>query len=173
MTIPSGATTWQSDPNWSPTSPTRSKTTPAKVTAQPVWAATGKPPEHRPHRRNRSVAGRQRHQSPRPATNRRNPTRNAPGPVETTPRPAYRPCHRPASRCEGRRATGRTHRTQSQATTGSARTKNPNGVRAGRPRPADSTPQSSDRGARNMRLHSTRRWQAGSRTGSCLGSVGP
>ena len=32
MTIPSGATTWQSDPNWSPTSPTRSKTTPAKVT---------------------------------------------------------------------------------------------------------------------------------------------
>ena len=72
---------------------------------------TGKPPEHRPYRRNRSVAGRQRHQSPRPATNRRNPTRNAPGPVETTPRPAYRPCHQPASRCEGRRATGSTHRT--------------------------------------------------------------
>ena len=72
---------------------------------------TGKPPEHRPHRRNRSMAGRQRHQSPRPATNRRNPTRNAPGPLETTPRPAYRPCHLPASRCEGRRATGSTHRT--------------------------------------------------------------
>ena len=45
------------------------------------------------------------------------------------------------------------------ATTGSARTKNPVSVRTGRPRPADSTPQSSDRGARNMRLHSTRRWQ--------------
>ena len=44
-------------------------------------------------------------------------------------------------------------------TTASARTKNPNGVRAGRPRPADSTPQSSDRGARNMRLRSTRRRQ--------------
>ena len=29
MTIPSGATTWQSDPSWSPTSPTRSETTPA------------------------------------------------------------------------------------------------------------------------------------------------
>jgi hypothetical protein len=55
---------------------------------------TGKPPEHRPHRRNRSVAGRQPHQSPRPTTNRRNPTRNAPGPVETTPRPADRPFHR-------------------------------------------------------------------------------
>ena len=72
---------------------------------------TGKPPEHRPRRRNRSVAGRQRHQSPRPTTNRRNPTRNAPGPLETTPRPGYRACHRPASRCEGRRATGSTHRT--------------------------------------------------------------
>ena len=45
-----------------------------------------------------------------------------------------------------------------KATTGSARTKNPNGVRAGHPRPADSTPQSSNRGARNMRLHSAR-WQ--------------
>ena len=32
MPIPSGATTWQSDPNSSPTSPTRSKITPAKVT---------------------------------------------------------------------------------------------------------------------------------------------
>jgi conjugative relaxase-like TrwC/TraI family protein len=44
-------------------------------------------------------------------------------------------------------------------TTGSARTKHPNGVRAGRPRPADNTPQSADCGARNMRLPSTRRWQ--------------
>jgi hypothetical protein len=39
------------------------------------------------------------------------------------------------------------------ATTGSACTDNPNGVRAGRPRPADSTPQASDRGARNVGLH--------------------
>jgi hypothetical protein len=31
MTIPSGATTWQSDPSWSLTSPTRSNTTRAKV----------------------------------------------------------------------------------------------------------------------------------------------
>ena len=44
MTIPSGATTWQSDPNWSPTSPTRSKTTPTRGDAQPVWAAPGSHP---------------------------------------------------------------------------------------------------------------------------------
>ena len=36
-----------------------------------------------------------------------------------------------------------------QGTSGSARTNNPNGVPAGRPRPADSTPQSSNRGAQN------------------------
>jgi hypothetical protein len=45
-----------------------------------------------------------------------------------------------------------------QGTSGSARTNNPNGVPAGRPHPADSTPQSSNRGAQNMRLHSAR-WQ--------------
>src|SRR5215203_3195044 len=47
-----------------------------------------------------------------------------------------------------------------QAATGNARTKEANGVRAGRPRPADSAPQSSDRGALSMRLHSTRRWHS-------------
>src|SRR5512132_1861160 len=45
-----------------------------------------------------------------------------------------------------------------QGTSGSARTNNPNGVPAGRPRPADSTPQSLNRGAQNMKLHSAR-WQ--------------
>ena len=44
MTIPSGATTWQSEPNSSPTSPTRSKTTPAKVTPASL-GSTGKPPD--------------------------------------------------------------------------------------------------------------------------------
>jgi hypothetical protein len=34
MTIPSGGPTWHSDPSWSPTSPARSKTTPAKVAAR-------------------------------------------------------------------------------------------------------------------------------------------
>jgi hypothetical protein len=51
-------------------------------------------PEHRPRSRNRSVAGGQWHQSPGPSTNRRNPTRNAPGPLEATPRPTNRPCRR-------------------------------------------------------------------------------
>ena len=127
---------------------------------EPSLGTTGKPPEHRPHQRNRGVAGRQRHQFPRPPTNRRRrPPRNSPGPVETTPRPGYRARHLPASRCEGRRATGRTHRTQSRRLQANARTKDPNGVRAGRPRPADSTPQPSHRGAPNMSLHAARRWQ--------------
>ena len=85
--------TLPSDPNLLPTSPTRSNTTPAKLTAR----QPGLQPEltgDRSHRRNRSMAGRQRHQSPRPATNRRRPTRNAPGPLETAPRPTYRPFHR-------------------------------------------------------------------------------
>jgi hypothetical protein len=43
-------------------------------------------------------------------------------------------------------------------TTGSARTNNPNDVRTGRRCAGDSTPQSSNRGARNMRLRSMR-WQ--------------
>ena len=63
----------------------------------------------------------------------------------------------PADARADERHAGRT--ALSPATTGSARTKDPNGVRAGRPRPADSTPQSSNRGAQNMRLHSARRWQ--------------
>jgi hypothetical protein len=44
--------------------------------------------------------------------------------------------------------------------TGSSRTNSPNGVRAGRPRPADSTGQSRHiAAARNMRMHATRRPQ--------------
>ena len=78
--------------------------------AAPIWAATGKSPEHSAHRRNCSVARRQRHQSPRPATNRRRrPTPDSPRFLETTPRPAYRACHRPASRCKGRQATDSRH----------------------------------------------------------------
>ena len=80
----------------------------------PSMGCTGKPPEHRPRRRHCSMAGRQRHQSPRSTTNRRNSARNPSGPVETTPRPGYRACHLPARRCEGRQATRRTHRTQSK-----------------------------------------------------------
>jgi len=56
-------------------------------------------------------------------------------------------------------------------TTGSAYTNNPNGVQAGRPRPADSTPQSSNRGAQNMRSHSTR-WQDTAQSGSFRSRAG-
>ena len=74
---------------------------------RPASLGTTGSPQHRPHRRNCSVAGRQRHQFPGPATNRRKPTRNASGTVETTPRSGCRACHRPASRCKGRRAAVR------------------------------------------------------------------
>ena len=42
--IPSGEPTWQSDPSWSPTSPTKSKITFAERDAQPVWAPSGSHP---------------------------------------------------------------------------------------------------------------------------------
>jgi hypothetical protein len=112
---------------------------------------TGKPPEHRPYRRNRSVAGRQRHQSPK-----------TPDQPEEPNSKRFRPCGNnastktspmPPTRQQMREPTSdRQHTPHLDAgtTTRSARTKNPHGVRAGRPRPADNPPQSSDRGARQM-----------------------
>ena len=83
-------------------------------------------------------------QDPRPTGG--NPTRNAPGPLETTPRPLYGACHLPASRCENRPADRQdAPHLDAGTTTGSARTNNPDGVRAARPCPADSTPLSSGR----------------------------
>jgi hypothetical protein len=65
---------------------------------EPIWTPAERYLSTGPSRRDCSVAGRQLHRIPRPATNRRRrPTRNAPDPVETTPRPEYRACHRPAS----------------------------------------------------------------------------
>jgi hypothetical protein len=66
----------------------------------------------------------------------------------------------PPTRQQIRGATSGRQRTvhlDAGTTIASARTKNPNVVRAGRPHPADSTPQLSNRGAPNTRLHSTRR----------------
>ena len=133
--IPSGGSTWQSDPNQSPTSPTRSRTTPAKV-----------PPSQSGHRRadtrappssaNRSVAGRPRDQSPRPTSNRWNPTRNAPGPLETTPRPGI--ARATYARADKRQAAHTAFRPRHDDT--QRPYPNPNGVPAGRPRLADSTP---------------------------------
>jgi hypothetical protein len=124
--------------------------------------------EHRPHRRNRSVAGRQRHQSPRPATNRRNPTRNAPGPVETTPRPAYRPCHRFVTQHKGRRATGGTHRPQQAAPLPKTRTACERAVRA---RPITHTAVvRSRRSGHEVARHAAMAGHAG-HAGHALGSV--
>jgi hypothetical protein len=61
------------------------------------------------------MASRQRHQSPRPATNRsiRRPARYRRHPLETTTRPAHRPFHRSIRQSEVQRTTSSTHRTES------------------------------------------------------------
>ena len=138
MTIPSGATTWQSDPNWSPTSPARSTITPAKVTPSQsghhrevtraaligeiaVWrAANGINP-----------------QDPRPTGGEANSKRSRPSGNNASTGTS----RVPPTRRQMRGPTSDKQRTPHsvEATTGNARTKNPNGVRAGRPRPADST----------------------------------
>jgi hypothetical protein len=146
-------------PYWSPTSPTRSKTTPANVTPSQSGhhrEATRPPPSSAKSQ----CGGPPTASSPRPATNRGNPTRNASGPVETTPRPGHRACDRPASRCDGRRATGRTHRTYSQplrhaAPLPTARTASERAVRAAPI--AHATVVTLQRP--DMRMHATRRPQ--------------
>jgi hypothetical protein len=67
--------------------------------------SAGKPPEHRTDRRHSRVAGRPRHRPQRPTANRRAPTRGCREPMETTPRPRYRPRHR-AAQLQRRSATG-------------------------------------------------------------------
>jgi hypothetical protein len=151
MAIPSGAPIWQSDLSWSPTSPTRFKTTPAKVTP--------------------SQSGLQRELTTAPSSAK---SQCGGPPTASIPKTRDQP-EEPNSKCSRRcgnsvstvispippvRQTMRgptsdrqhTPHLDAGTTTASARTKNPNGVRAARPHPADSTPQSSDRGARNMRM---------------------
>ena len=87
-------------------------------------------------------------QDPRPTGG--SPTRNAPGPVETTPRPAYRPCHRSARQTRGP-TSDRQHTPHLDAARPQPAPAPKTGTtskRASRAQ-ADSTPQSSDRGARN------------------------
>ena len=67
--------------------------------------------QHRPRRRNRSVARRQRHQSPRPATNRRRPNSKRSPPSGNNASTGISRVPPTRGRCEGRRATGSTHRT--------------------------------------------------------------
>jgi hypothetical protein len=154
MPILSGGPIWQSDLNWSPTSPTRFKTTPAKVPTRQSGlhreVTTRAPPSSA-----KSQCGapptasipKTRDQPEEPNSKRSRPCgNNASTGISRVP-PTPQQMRRPMS--------GRQHTPHLDAgtTTGSACTNNPNGVRAGRPHPADSTPQSSDRGARNVRLH--------------------
>ena len=166
MPIPSGGPTWQSDPSWSPTSPTRSKTTPAKVT--PSQSGLHRELTRAPPSSAKSQCGgpptasipKTRDQPEEPNSKRSRPSGNNAS-TGISPIPPIRQTMRGPT-------SDRQHTPHLDAgtTTASARTKNPNGVRAGRPHPADSTPQSSDRGARNMRMP---RGDGGTgRTGSTL-----
>jgi hypothetical protein len=139
MPIPSGATTWQSDPNSSPTSPTRSITTPAKVTpsqsglqreltpAQPLSVESqcgGLPTASIPKTRD---------QPEEPNSKRSRPSGNNASTGMSRGPPTRQQMRRPTSdRQDAPPLVAATP-------TGSTRTNSPNGVRAGRPRPADST----------------------------------
>ena len=139
MPIPSGGPIWQSDPNLSPSSPIRSKITSAKVTGRQSGLhreATRAPPWFA-----KSQCG-------GPPTGSIRKTRDQP--EEDPTRDARRPAGNnastgislmPPTRQQMRGPTSdRQHTPQLDAgtTTGSAHTKNPNGARAGRPRPAGS-----------------------------------
>ena len=129
-----GAPTWQSDPNWSPTSPTRSKTTPAKVTP----SQSGLPPGSHPSTALigeiavwRAANG-INPQDPRPTGGR--PTRNSSPPSGNNASTGISPV--PPTRQQMRAPTSDRQQAPHlvQLRTGSAHTQNPNGVRAGRPR---------------------------------------
>ena len=133
MLIPSGATTWQSDPNWSPTSPTRSKTTPAKVT-----------PSQSGHHREatRAPPSSAKSQCGGPPTASIPKTRDQPEErqLETLPalwkqrldRDIARATYPPADARADERQAGRT--APSRSDDRQRPYQKPNGVRAGRPR---------------------------------------
>jgi hypothetical protein len=132
--IPSGGLTWQSDPNSSPISPNRSMTTPAKL--MPNQSGHHREATRAPPSSAKSQCG-----GP--------PTASIPETHDQPEEPHskhFRPCGNNA-------ATGRSpippirhaaraltsDRQDASPLAGSARTKDPNGVRADRPHPADST----------------------------------
>jgi AAA domain len=155
MPIPSGATIWQSDPSWLPTSPARLKITPAKATPSQPGHQRGVTP---------APLSSAKLQCGGPSTASIRKTRDQP---EESNSKRSRPCGNnastemsrvPPTRQQMQGATSDRHQAPHQAatTTASACTKTLNSVRTGRPRPADSTSQSSNCGARNMRMHATR-----------------
>jgi hypothetical protein len=108
--------------------------------AAPAWAASGTRPSA-------ALVGdiavwrSQRHPSPGPAANRRRrPTPDSPRPMETAPRPAYRPLHRYVGQRKGLTHYGQHTPHLVDATTDSARTKHPTGIRTGQPHPAANPP---------------------------------
>jgi hypothetical protein len=109
----------------------------APIDPGPLPWLLGIPPTlRRPHRRNRRVARRQRHRSPRPATNRRTrPTGDSFRPMETAPRPACRPFRRATRGL----TNGRQHTPHLVAgtTTASVGIKHLVSARTGQPHPAN------------------------------------
>jgi hypothetical protein len=160
ITIPSGATTWQSDPNSSQTSPARFKTRPGKVTPRQLGhhrEVTPAPPSSAKLQCGGPPTASipKTHDQPEEANSKHfRPSRNNAS-TGTSPIPPIRHA--------ARGPTSDRHEAPPVAaiTTGSAHTENPNGVPAGRSRHADSTPQASGRDARNTRMHSTRPRQTG------------
>jgi conjugative relaxase-like TrwC/TraI family protein len=157
MTIPSGASIWQSDLNWSPTSQPRFMTTPAKVTARQSGLRR-ESTRARPSSAKSQCGARPTASIPKTdgqpegeANSKRSQASGNDASTGISPIPPIRQTRRGLT-------NGRQHTPHLVAgtTTGSAPTKHPNGVRAGRPRPANSTPQPSDRGTRNTKLHSRR-----------------
>ena len=137
MTIPSGATTWQSDPNWSPTSPTRSKTTPAKVT--PSQSGLHREATRAPPSSAKSQCGgpptasipKTRDQPEEEANSKRSRPSGNNASTGISPVPPIRQATRGLT-------NGRQHTPHLDAgtTTASARTKHPVNVRTGQPHPA-------------------------------------
>jgi hypothetical protein len=161
MTIPFGASTWQGDPCWSPTSPTRFTITPTKVTpgrSGLQWDAT-----QAQHSSARSESGgpptaltpKTRDQPEAPNSKRSRPCGNntSTGISRVPPSPQQMPgptSHRP-------------HAPHPAATTASsASTRPPNADPAGRPRPADNTPAVvSQRSEHQYALHAAMAAQGG------------
>ena len=157
MPIPSGGLTWRGDPNSSLTSPIRSMTTPATATPN----QSGHHPEA-----TRAPPSSAKSQCGGPPTESIPKTHDQP---EEPHSKHFRPCGNnvstgrspiPPIRHAARGPTS--DRQDAPPLAVSARTKDRNGVGAGRPRRADSTRTAvvQSRRSGHMRLHSTRRRQA-------------
>ena len=136
MPIPSGATTWQSDPNWSPTSPTRSKITPAKVTP----SQSG---HHREAHPSTALIGEIAVWRAANGINPQDPRPTGGGQLETAPalwkqRLDRHIAHSTDSSGNAGLTNDRQHtpHLDARTTTASARTKHPVNVRTGQPHPA-------------------------------------